>query len=60
MDITKENYKPKHLQLRGIPKDIYDIVIDAQAEQKKKCNCQYSLEQTIYLLLRRGKKLQEK
>lgn len=52
-----EDYKPKNLQLRGIPKDVYDILIDKQALQKKKCSCQFSLEQTVYQLIRKfGKK----
>lgn len=54
MDTEKDlSYKPKNCRLRGIPKDVYDIIIDAQAEKKKNCNCQYSIEQTIYLLIRK-------
>jgi hypothetical protein len=56
MDTINNLYKPKNARLRAIPKEVYDIIIDAQAEQKKKCNCQYSIEQTIYLLIKRVKK----
>lgn len=60
MDTTKEIYRAKQARLRGIPKDVYDIIIDAQATQKKKCNCLFSIEQTIYLLLRKVVKNENK
>lgn len=53
-------YKPKQLRLRQMPKDVYDLVITAQAEQKKKCNCQYNIEQTIYLMIRKLEKRNER
>ena len=55
MDTT--NYKPKQMRLREMPADVYDLLIDAQAEHKKKYKVQFSLEQTIYKLLRKGSKL---
>lgn len=54
MDTT--NYKPKQMRLREVPKDVYDLLLEAQLNQKKKCNCQFSLEQTIYMLVRKGNK----
>lgn len=53
IDTKKEEYKPKNSRLRAIPKDVYDTIIDEQAKQKKKCNCQFSIEQTIYLIIRK-------
>ena len=50
--MSDEIYKSKQMRLREMPKDVYEILIDAQSAQKKKCNCQYSLEQTIYKLVR--------
>ncbi len=54
--MTADNYKPKQLRLREMPKDIYDIILDVQTEQKKKCNCQFSQEQTIYKIIRKAAK----
>ena len=42
-----------------MPKDIHDILLDAQAEIKKKCDCQFSIEQTIYSLIRKSVKKNE-
>jgi len=51
-----DGYKPKQLRLREMPKDVYDIILDAQTEHKKKCNCQFSQEQTIYKIIRKAAK----
>lgn len=52
----KSNYKPKSSRLSAIPKDVYDMILEAQLQQKQKCNCQYSIEQTIYLMIRKLKR----
>jgi hypothetical protein len=52
-------YKPKSYRLREMPKDVYDLIIDEQAKKKKSCNCQFSIESTIYMMLRRAGKVTE-
>jgi hypothetical protein len=49
-------YKPKQYRLREMPKDIYDIIMDVQTEQRKRCQCQFSKEQTIYKIIRKAAK----
>jgi len=44
--------KPKQMRLRNMPQDVRDIIIREQAKLKEKCNCQKSLETTIYSLIR--------
>lgn len=56
MDTTNQDYKPKQLRLREMPKDVYDLILEAQLVQKKKCNCMFSLEQTIYSIIRKVSK----
>lgn len=46
----------KQIQLRNVPEDIRVILIREQAELKEKCNCQKSLETTIYSIIRQLKK----
>lgn len=53
---TNEAYKPKQYRLREMPKDVHQILLSEQATQKSKCNCQFSLEQTMYMLIRKAKK----
>ncbi|MBK7882496.1 MAG: hypothetical protein IPJ81_00640 [Chitinophagaceae bacterium] len=48
----EEEYKPKRIDLKEIPKDVWDILLDLQVHYKKKCNCQLGLEQTIYKAVR--------
>jgi hypothetical protein len=58
MDTTniKVGYKPKQMRLREMPKDVRDILLDVQTTKKKKCNCHFSLEQTIYMIIRKANK----
>lgn len=49
----------KSLLLRQMPKDIHDYLLGQQMELKKSCNCQKSIETTIYSIIRRFKKHQE-
>jgi hypothetical protein len=61
MDIENQpqEYKPKHLQLRGMPKDVRDIILEFQKEKKQTCNCQFSMEQTVYMIVRKASKKDE-
>ncbi len=43
----------KAILLRKMPPDVYKIVIEAQGKKKTDCSCQFSIEQTIYMLIRR-------
>lgn len=43
----------KTLKLRKIPPDVYNILLKIQGDKKVKCNCQYSLEQTVYMIIRK-------
>ncbi len=52
MATKKEVYSPKQFRLREMPEDVYHILLTTQAEKKKSCNCQFSLEQTIYKIIR--------
>lgn len=47
------NTKTKTLKLRKIPPDVYGILLRIQGDKKVKCNCQYSLEQTVYMIIRK-------
>ena len=39
-----------------LPADVYNIVLAAQAKQKIKCNCQYSIQSTIIKIIREYEK----
>ena len=54
MVAENDDYKAKQLRLREMPEDVYSILLKEQAEQKQKCKCQFSLEQTIYKLIRKA------
>jgi hypothetical protein len=54
-----EEYKPRQMRLREMPEDVRKILLQKQAEHKIKCNCHYSLEQTIYKLIRAAAKEQK-
>ena len=45
--------------LRNVPADIYSMVIDKQAEMKKKIGANYGLEATIYKMIRDAIKTSE-
>ena len=45
--------------LRNVPADIYSMVIDKQAEMKKKIGANYGLEATIYKMIREAIKTSE-
>jgi hypothetical protein len=52
-----EQKKLKQHKLKAIPEDVYRIILEKQLEHKLHCNCQFSIEQTIYKLIRlAGKK----
>lgn len=51
----EEEYKPKRIDLKNIPKDVWDILLDQQVHYKKKCNCHLGLEETIYRIVRKLK-----
>lgn len=53
------DYQPIQMRLREMPEDVRAIVLKVQAEQKVKCNCQFSQEQTIYKLIRKAAKAEE-
>jgi len=40
---------------KHLPDDIAEIVQDAQNNQEKECKCNFSMESTVYLLLRKLK-----
>lgn len=40
------------LTLKDVPTDIYNLLVDKQAEMKKKIGANFGLEATIYKLLR--------
>lgn len=40
---------------RNIPKDVKDIILEKQTDQKKSCNCMVSLETSIYKIVREWK-----
>lgn len=44
--------KGKKMILRNIPKDVYKIILVEQGKKKVDCECQFSIEQTIYMLIR--------
>lgn len=49
--------KTKTLKLRKIPMDVYKLILKHQGIKKTECGCQYSMEQTIYSLIRRACKV---
>jgi len=40
-----------------IPDDVLAIIQDAQNQQEKDCKCNFSVESTVYLLIRKLKNL---
>lgn len=42
---------------KKMPADIYSIILKKQSEIKNDCNCQFSLEKTIYKLIKLAKDL---
>lgn len=56
MATTNENRQPSQMRLRQVPEDIRAIILKTQAEQKIKCRCHFSQEQTIYKLIRKAAK----
>lgn len=44
------------IALRNVPEDVYTMIVDKQAEMKKKIGANYGLEATIYKLLRDASK----
>jgi hypothetical protein len=59
--ITNDNTPMERglLITRHIPKDIKDYLLKRQAEIKAGCNCQVSIEATIYKIVREAKKKEE-
>ncbi len=55
MSETNED-KPKQHKLKAIPADVYTIILEQQAKSKIDCKCQFSIEQTIYKLIRKAVK----
>lgn len=55
-DIQRQDIKIS-ICLRNVPEDVYAMIIDKQAEMKKKIGANYGLEATIYKLLRDANKL---
>lgn len=47
--------KLKTLPLKKVPKDVYDILLDKQLMFKKNCNCSYSLQRTVFAIIRQSK-----
>jgi len=50
--MTAKQAGTKSLKLRQIPPDVYQLLLKIQGEKKVQCNCQYSLEQTVYMIIR--------
>lgn len=48
--------KPKSILLKEVPKDIYDILVDEQAKFRKEQNKMFSLERTVYKIIREIKR----
>jgi hypothetical protein len=48
--------KKKPMILRDIPSDVKKIILQEQGKKKADCECQFSMEQTIYMLIRRAVK----
>jgi hypothetical protein len=57
MDAKKT--ETKTFKLKKIPPDVYNILLKVQGDKKVKCNCQYSLEQTVYMIIRENAKIQQ-
>jgi Tfp pilus assembly ATPase PilU len=47
--------RKRSFTLKQIPKDVWDIMIDQQADFKKTCDCNYSLERTVFKIIRASK-----
>lgn len=39
--------------LKAVPEDVRKTVLDEQARLKKECNCQKSIQSTIYSIIRK-------
>ena len=46
----------KEIKLKRTPPDVYKILLKEQARKKISCGCQFSLEQTVYMLIRKFEK----
>lgn len=44
--------KGKPILLKDVPKDVYDILIDEQAKIRKQGSKMYSLQSTVYKIIR--------
>ncbi len=55
MSETNEEKLKQH-KLKAIPADVYTILLEQQAKTKIECRCQFSIEQTIYKLIRKAVK----
>lgn len=47
--------KYKSILLKEVPKDVYDILVDEQAKVRKEKNKVFSLESTVYKIVREVK-----
>lgn len=45
-------YKPKALNLKAIPEDIYNEILKVQSAEKIKHNKQFSLESAVYKIIK--------
>lgn len=57
--MAKEHWTKQGVRIykKSVPVDVYRILLIKQAEIKIACNCQYSIEQTIYKMIRAAKDL---
>lgn len=53
---TKNQRKPEKRGLKvcakHLPEDVHEIILKAKKDQDSKCKCSFSLESTIYLIVR--------
>lgn len=55
-DQVLEEYIPKNVLLKNVPKDVNDIIIDLQAsEKKKRGTLQYSISSTLFKIVKEWK-----
>lgn len=45
-------YKPKALNLKAIPEDVYNEILKVQSAEKIKHNKQFSLERAVYKIIK--------
>ena len=59
-DLKKSDQEPLKisLTLKNVPHDIYNLLVDKQAEMKKKIGANFGLEATIYKLIRESNKIE--